>query len=130
VGLSRHSRDVGVSARKPLTNDVEERPTALAEGIQTRAVGVPPNEQAAYRTELYMSRRRQQQQTQPQQQNEADTQPVRPTPRNDTDGSLFVLRVGERIVLDILVDATRSSVMTFIRIDGELMAELPVLGQA
>jgi hypothetical protein len=46
------------------------------------------------------------------------------------DGTLFVLRVGERIVLDVLVDCARSSIMTFIRIDGELLAELPVLGEA
>ena len=75
-----------------------------------------------------MSRRRQT--PQPQPRNEPEAHPPRPVARNDTDGSLFVLRVGERIVLDILVDATRSSVMTFIRIDGELLAELPVLGQA
>ena len=50
--------------------------------------------------------------------------------RTDVDGTLFVLRVGERIVLDILVDCARSSVMTFVRIDGELLAELPVLGDA
>jgi hypothetical protein len=73
-----------------------------------------------------MSKRRQQ-----QQEPKIEPSPSAPAkPRNDMDGSLFVLRVGDRIVLDILVDAARSSVMTFVRIDGELLAELPVLGQA
>lgn len=42
---------------------------------------------------------------------------------------LYELRVDERIVLDLLV-TTEGEVMTFLRIDGALLGELPVAGQA
>jgi hypothetical protein len=37
--------------------------------------------------------------------------------------------VGARVVLDLLVTLD-GELMTFVRVDGELLGELPVLGQA
>jgi len=51
------------------------------------------------------------------------------TRRRDDDCGLHVLRVDERVVLDVIVPET-GALLTFIRIDGELMGELPVAGQA
>jgi hypothetical protein len=45
------------------------------------------------------------------------------------DGALYVLALSERIVLDVLAYEDEG-LLTFIRIDGEVVAELPVLGQA
>jgi hypothetical protein len=45
------------------------------------------------------------------------------------DGALYVLPLGERIVLDVLAYEDEG-LLAFIRIDGEVVAELPVLGQA
>jgi len=42
---------------------------------------------------------------------------------------LYELRVGARVVLDLLV-TTEGEVMTFVRIDGALLGEIPVAGQA
>jgi hypothetical protein len=42
---------------------------------------------------------------------------------------LYELRVGARVVLDLLV-TTEGEVMTFLRIDGALLGEIPVAGQA
>jgi len=45
------------------------------------------------------------------------------------DGALYVLPLGERIVLDVLAYQDEG-LLAFVRIDGEVVAELPVLGQA
>lgn len=45
------------------------------------------------------------------------------------DGALYVLALSERIVLDVLAYEDEG-LLAFIRIDGEVVAELPVLGQA
>ncbi|AUX32824.1 MULTISPECIES: hypothetical protein [Sorangium] len=45
------------------------------------------------------------------------------------DGALYVLPLCERIVLDVLAYEDEG-LLAFIRIDGEVVAELPVLGQA
>jgi hypothetical protein len=45
------------------------------------------------------------------------------------DGALYVLQLCERIVLDVLAYEDEG-LLAFIRIDGEVVAELPVLGQA
>ncbi len=42
---------------------------------------------------------------------------------------LYELRVGARVVLDLLVTLD-GELMTFVRVDGERRGELPVLGQA
>jgi hypothetical protein len=45
------------------------------------------------------------------------------------DGSLYVLALTKRIVLDVLAYEDEG-LLAFIRVDGEVVAELPVLGQA
>ena len=50
-------------------------------------------------------------------------------PRRRDDCGLHVLRVGGRVVLDVIVPE-QGTLMTFIRVDGELLGELPVAGQA
>jgi hypothetical protein len=45
------------------------------------------------------------------------------------DGALYVLTLCERIVLDVLAYEDEG-LLAFVRIDGEVVAELPVLGQA
>jgi hypothetical protein len=45
------------------------------------------------------------------------------------DGALYVLRLCERIVLDVLAYEDEG-LLAFVRVDGEVVAELPVLGQA
>jgi hypothetical protein len=52
----------------------------------------------------------------------------RPSFRALADG-LFELRVCGRVVLDVLVTLD-GGVLTFVRVDGALLFELPVLGQA
>jgi hypothetical protein len=42
---------------------------------------------------------------------------------------LYELRLGARVVLDVLVTLD-GELMTFIRVDGALLGELPVLGEA
>jgi hypothetical protein len=42
---------------------------------------------------------------------------------------LYELRIGARVVLELLVTLD-GELMTFIRIDGALLGELPVLGEA
>ena len=45
------------------------------------------------------------------------------------DGALYVMALGERIVLDVLAYQDEG-LLAFLRIDGEVVAELPVAGQA
>ncbi|MCC6557152.1 MAG: hypothetical protein IT372_29720 [Polyangiaceae bacterium] len=45
------------------------------------------------------------------------------------DGALYVLSLSERVVLDVLAYEDEG-LLAFVRIDGEVVAELPVLGQA
>jgi hypothetical protein len=45
------------------------------------------------------------------------------------DGALYVLTLCERIVLDVLAYEDEG-LLAFVRVDGEVVAELPVLGQA
>jgi len=47
----------------------------------------------------------------------------------DRDGGLTVLRLSARVVLDLVL-TTNDELMTFVRIDGQLLGELHVLGQA
>jgi hypothetical protein len=42
---------------------------------------------------------------------------------------LYELRLGARVALDLLVTVD-GDVMTFLRIDGALLGEIPVLGEA
>jgi len=42
---------------------------------------------------------------------------------------LYELRVGRRVVIDVLVTLD-GELLTFVRVDGVLLAELQVLGQA
>lgn len=42
---------------------------------------------------------------------------------------LYELRIGTRVVLDVLVTAD-GELCTFVRVDGALLAELPIAGQA
>ncbi len=42
---------------------------------------------------------------------------------------LYVVRIGERVALDLILPGD-GALMAFVRVDGELLAELPVLGQA
>jgi hypothetical protein len=42
---------------------------------------------------------------------------------------LYELRLGARVALDVLVTLD-GDMMTFIRIDGALLGELPILGEA
>ena len=42
---------------------------------------------------------------------------------------LFELRIGQRVVIDVLVTLD-GELLTFVRVDGALLAELPVQGQA
>ena len=42
---------------------------------------------------------------------------------------LYVLRLGDRVVLDVIVPGD-GELLAFLRVDGELLAEVPVLGQA
>ncbi len=42
---------------------------------------------------------------------------------------LYELRIGPRVVLDLLVTLD-GELLTFVRVDGALLGELPVLGQA
>jgi hypothetical protein len=44
-------------------------------------------------------------------------------------GGLCELHLGGRVVLDLLVTLD-GELMTFVRVDGELLAELPVAGEA
>ncbi|MGK3962963.1 hypothetical protein WMF38_02085 [Sorangium sp. So ce118] len=55
--------------------------------------------------------------------------PVRSMTVMADDGALYVLPLCERIVLDVLAYEDEG-LLAFIRIDGEVVAELPVLGQA
>jgi hypothetical protein len=50
-------------------------------------------------------------------------------PRRPDATGLYVLRVDSRVMVDVIVPAD-GEVLAFIRVDGELLAELPVLGQA
>ncbi|AKT40958.1 hypothetical protein [Chondromyces crocatus] len=45
------------------------------------------------------------------------------------DGALYVLALADRVVLDVLAYQDEG-LLAFIRIDGEVVAELPVAGQA
>lgn len=45
------------------------------------------------------------------------------------DGALYVVTLGKRIVLDLLAYQDEG-LLAFVRVDGEVVAELPVLGQA
>jgi hypothetical protein len=42
---------------------------------------------------------------------------------------LYELHLGARVVLDLLVTLD-GELMTFVRVDGEILAELPIAGQA
>jgi hypothetical protein len=46
-----------------------------------------------------------------------------------TSAGPFELRIAERVTLDVLVTGD-DEIMTFVRVDGELVAEIPVAGQA
>ncbi len=45
------------------------------------------------------------------------------------DGGLYVMTLGSRIVLDVLAYQDEG-LLAFVRVEGEVVAELPVLGQA
>lgn len=53
----------------------------------------------------------------------------RESPFRALSNGLYELRLGARVVLDLLVTLD-GDLMTFIRIDGALLGQLPVLGEA
>jgi hypothetical protein len=57
----------------------------------------------------------------------------RPTRRRATvmaaDGGLYILPLGDRVILDLLARVD-DGFAVFLRVDGELLVELPVLGSA
>jgi hypothetical protein len=53
----------------------------------------------------------------------------RASPFRALSNGLYELRLGARVVLDLLVTLD-GDLMTFIRVDGALLGELPVLGEA
>jgi hypothetical protein len=45
------------------------------------------------------------------------------------DGGLYILPLGDRVILDLLARVD-DGFAVFLRVDGELLVELPVLGSA